>query len=103
MGLSLKKGDKIYLLRKYIKMKQPSTKLDFKKLKPYEILEKIRLVNFRLQLLKKLRLYLIFHISLLESALGITPLATNEEIQSENNLDVYEVEKLLNIRIINDG
>ena len=46
----LKRGDKVYLLRKHIKTKRPSTKLDFKKLGPYEILERIGPVNFRLQL-----------------------------------------------------
>ena len=103
MGPPLKRGDKVYLLRKHIKTKWPSTKLDFKKLGPYEILEKIKLVNFRLQLPKRLRLHFIFHISLLEPASEATSLATNEEIQPENDPDVYEVEKLLDTRITNNG
>ena len=48
MGPLLKRGDKVYLLRKHIKTKRLSTKLDFKKLGLYEILEKIGPVNFRL-------------------------------------------------------
>lgn len=103
MGPPLKRGDKVYLLRKHIKTKWPSTKLDFKKLGPYEILEKIGPVNFRLQLPKGSRLHLIFHISLLEPASGTTPLAMNEEIQPENNPNVYKVKKLLNTRTTNNG
>lgn len=103
MRLPLKKGDKVYLLRKHIKTKRPSTKLDFKKLEPYEVLEKIRPINFKLQLPKGSRLHPVFHISLLEPAAESTPLATNEEIQPENDPDVYEVEKLLDIRTTNNG
>ena len=80
MGPPLKRGDKIYLLRKHIKTKRLSTKLDFKKLGPYEILEKIRPVNFRLQLPKGSRLYLVFYISLLELAAELILLVTNEEL-----------------------
>ena len=35
--LTLKERDKVYLLKKHIKMKQLSMKLDFKKLGPFEI------------------------------------------------------------------
>jgi len=65
-GPLLKKGDKVYLLRKNIKTKWPSNKLDFKKLGLFEILEKIRDVNFKLWLPKTSRLYPIFYILLLE-------------------------------------
>jgi len=34
-----KKRDKIYLLRKNIKIQKPSNKLDFKKIEPFEIEE----------------------------------------------------------------
>ena len=53
MRFSLKKENKVYLLRKHIKIKQSSTKLDFKKLRPYKVLEKIKPINFKLQLSKK--------------------------------------------------
>ena len=48
MRSSLKKGNKVYLLHKHIKTKQPNTKLEFKKFGSYKILEKIRPINFRL-------------------------------------------------------
>ena len=48
MGPSLRKGDKVYLLRKNIKIKRLNNKLDFKKLRPFKILEEIRDINFKL-------------------------------------------------------
>ena len=48
IGPLLKKGDKVYLFRKNIKMKRSSNKLDFKKLGLFEILEKIGNINFKL-------------------------------------------------------
>jgi len=95
---SLEKGDKVYLLRKNIKTKRPSTKLDFKKLGPFEILEKIGPVNFKLRLPQGSRLHPVFHVSLLEPAKGDTPVATHEELQPENDPDVYEVEGLRDAR-----
>ena len=44
----LKEGDKVYLLYKNIKTKRLSNKLDFKKLGPFRILKKIRIVNYKL-------------------------------------------------------
>jgi hypothetical protein len=46
IGPLLKRKDKVYLLRKHIKTKQPSTKLDFKKLGPFEILGEVRNINY---------------------------------------------------------
>ena len=85
----LEKGDKVYLLRKNIRTKRPNRKLDFKKLRLFEILKKIRPVNFKLQLLLTSRLHLIFHVLLLELAIGKRLVLSNKEIQLENELDVY--------------
>ena len=52
VGPTLKKGDKVYLLRKNIVTKRPSDKLDHKKLGPFEIIKVKGLVNYRLKLLK---------------------------------------------------
>ena len=55
-------------------------KLDFKKMGPFEIIEKVRLVNYRLKLLRGSRLYPIFYISLLEPAKRSTPTIINDDI-----------------------
>ena len=64
----LKKGDKVYLLRRHIKTRRPSNKLDFKKLEPFKILKKVSIVNYQLDLPKHSKLYPVFYISLLEPA-----------------------------------
>ena len=64
-----KKGDKVYLLRKNIKTKRPSDKLNYKKLRLYNIRKIIRLVNYELALLKLIgKIHLVFYISLLKLA-----------------------------------
>ena len=59
----------VYLLRKNIKTRRPSDKLDYIKLEPFKIREKLGLVTFKLELLKGMRIHLVFHISLLELVL----------------------------------
>ena len=65
-GLNLKKGGIIYLLRKNIKIKRFSNKLNYTKLKPFKIIEKLELIMFKLKLLSYIRIYLVFYILLLE-------------------------------------
>ena len=99
---SLKKGDKVYLLRRHIKTKRPSDKLDFKKFGPFRIAEKISSVNYRLELPKTSKLHPVFHVSLLEPARGNTPVDTNAELQPEHDADVYDVEQILDKRVRQD-
>jgi len=99
MEPSLQEGDLTYLLRRYIKTKRPSDKLDFKKLGPYKILKRIKPVNYRLELPVKSKLHPIFHVSLLEPVKGThTPNAT--EIQPKHEIDEYKVEEILDERQI---
>jgi hypothetical protein len=68
-GLSLKKGNKTYLLYKNITTKKPNDKLDFKKLGLFIINRKILENNYKLLLPKIIQIHLIFYISLFESTL----------------------------------
>ena len=54
------------LLRKNIKTKRLSSKLDFKKLGPFKVKKAISDINYELELPDNMRIHPIFHISLLE-------------------------------------
>ena len=72
-GPTLKEGDKVYLLRRNIRSDKPIKKLDTVKLGPFKILRKKRPVNYELELPKRMRIYLVFYVLLLEP---VTPDAT---------------------------
>jgi hypothetical protein len=92
---NFKKGEKVYLLRRNIRTKRPSAKLDHLKLGPFEIDEKMGPVNYRLELPESMRrIYATFHVSLLEKAPENAEIATNVEIEEETK-DEYEVEEIL--------
>jgi hypothetical protein len=95
----LKKGDRVYLLRKNMKTKRLSDKLDYKKVGPFTIKEKLGPVNYRLKLLNIMRIYLVFYIALLELAPPGTPLETTTLVEIDNNME-YEVERILNYQLI---
>jgi hypothetical protein len=73
-GPILKKGDKVYLWRRNIRTKRPSNKLNFLKIRLFLIKEVKGLVNYKLRLLEGMRIYPVFHKSLLEPADPDTPL-----------------------------
>jgi len=74
MAPQLKKGDKMYLLTKNLKTRKKSKKLDHVKVESFFIKEVKESVNYELDLLKNARVFLVFHISLLESADPSTPI-----------------------------
>ena len=65
-GPDLIEGGVVYLLRKNIKTKRPSDKLDHTKLGPFKIEKKLGLVIYKLQLPEGMRIYPVFYVSLLE-------------------------------------
>jgi hypothetical protein len=82
-------------MRRNIKTKRPSNKLDHLRLGPFKIEEKLGLVNYRLKLPESIKkLYVVFYILLLEPALNNAKLAINIEIEEETK-DEYKVEKIL--------
>jgi len=74
MAPQLKEGDKVYLLTKNLKTRKKSRKLDHVKVEPFFIKEVKGPVNYELDLPKDARVFLVFHISLLESADLSTPI-----------------------------
>ena len=80
-------GDKVWLLRRNIKTTRPSDKLDFKKLGPYEIIERRGKSSYLLKLPPAMkRLHPVFHVSLLEPYL--TPTVIQNRIQSPTNTEI---------------
>jgi hypothetical protein len=62
----------VYLLRRNIKTRRLSIKLDHTKLRLFKILRKQGLVTYKLELLPNIRIHSIFHVALLELALPRT-------------------------------
>ena len=94
-GPTLKEGDKVYLLRRNIKTKRPSNKLDWKKIGPFKIEKKVSEINYRLSLPNTMKIHPTFHISLLEPAPQNAKLETQIEVDDEYE---YEVERILDDR-----
>jgi hypothetical protein len=93
-----RKSDLVYLLRRNIKIIKPSDKLDSKKIGPFKIKRNIRDINFEFKLLLIIRIYSIFHISLLEPAYPDTPERLASELDPEIQEFVYDVESILAVR-----
>ena len=64
-------GDEVWLLRRQIQTTRPSSKLDFKRLGRFKILDKISSHAYKLNLLTSMKCHPVFHISFLK------PTATN--------------------------
>jgi hypothetical protein len=95
---TLKEKDKIYLIRRNIQTKQPSTKLDHKKLGLFKIKRIIGLVNYELVLPKTMNIHPVFYISLLEPVLlGVLP-APVTKIELVNLNAEYKVEEILDYK-----
>jgi hypothetical protein len=91
----LKKKDKIYLIQRNIQTKQPSTKLDHKKLGLFKIKKIVGPVNYKLVLPKTMNIHPVFHVSLLEPVpLGVPPVPITK-IKLVNPNTKYEVEEIL--------
>src|SRR6266513_6099994 len=86
-----KEGDKVYLRRKNIQTKRPSSKLDYTKLGPFKIQRKLSPVTFELELPKGSRLHPVFHTALLEMVPQKTPIQETLQIQGEQEYEVKEI------------
>ena len=67
-GPVLKEGDKVYLNRRNIRLDSLIKKLDAVKLGLFKVKQQKGLINFKLELLRTIRIHPVFYISLLEKA-----------------------------------
>jgi hypothetical protein len=59
-------GDKVWLQSSNLQTQRPSKKLDWKRLGPFEVVERIGLQAYRLRLPSSMKCHDVFHVSLLE-------------------------------------
>jgi hypothetical protein len=90
--------DLVYLLRRNIKTIRLSDKLDYKKFSLFKIKRNIKNISYEFYLLLTIRIYPIFHISLLELADSDTPVNPVPEIYSNLQKKVYTIKKILKVR-----
>ena len=94
-------GDKVWLLRRNIKTKQPCDKFDSKTLRPFCIQEQINPVAYRLELPTSMKVHPIFHVSLLKAYKESTISGRTQPpppcIEVENH-NKYKVEDILDSR-----
>lgn len=96
----LKRGDKVYLVRKNVTTNRQSDKLDWKKIGPYKIKKKLSDTNYKLELPKGTRIHPVFHVSLLEPAPKNIPVDRHVEVSPlKGSVIEYEVEKILKHQI----
>jgi hypothetical protein len=88
------------LIQRNIQTKQPSTKLDHKKLGLFKIKRIIGLVNYELVLPKTINIYPVFHISFLKLILLEVLLAPITEIELVNPNAEYKIEEILDYKQI---
>jgi hypothetical protein len=95
-------GDKVWLLRRNITTRRPSSKLDYKRLGPFTIADQVNPVAFRLNLPHSMKIHDVFHVSLLEPYTPNTLPGRFEEpplpVDVDGELE-YEVDEILDSRI----
>jgi hypothetical protein len=98
MGPDFEKGEKVYLLYRNIKIKQPSTKLDHQKLGPFKIEEQLGPVGYKLKLPKSIKIHPNFHVLLLEKAPDNAKTPDNVELDKNTTKEEYKVKRILQIK-----
>ena len=95
MAPQLKKGDKVYLLKRNWETKKLKTKkLDNIKVRLFSVKEKTGPVNVRLQLLRDTQVHPNFHISMIKLADQSTPLQETFHYQPEEEQE-FEAKQIL--------
>ena len=86
----------VYLATKNIITKKPSKKLDYKYLGLYKVIKRILKNNYQLDLPPKIRIHLIFYISLLENAINVNHINTGQN-DVKVKKEEYKAEKVFDI------
>jgi len=71
-------------------------------LRLYKIKKKVLNINYKLELLKGFKIYLIFYILLLKKVTRIAKTSI-KEIKLKHKLNVYNIKQVLNNKISNKG
>ena len=95
--LTFSEGNMVYLAIKNIIIKRFSKKLDYKYLGLYKVIKRILKNNYQLDLPPKVRIYPIFHISLLKNAINVKLINIRRNNVKVNEKE-YEAEKVFDIR-----
>ena len=101
-GPDFKEGDKVQLLYKNFKSKRLSKKLDYIKIKLFKILQKLSKVIYKLDLLKKIKIYPVQYITMLELVYkDFKLLVYKVNIYKKQKEDKWLVKKIINYNNIN--
>ena len=87
----------VYLTIKNIIIKKPSKRLNHKYLGLYKVIKRILKNNYQLNLPPKVRIYLIFYISLFKNVINVK-LTSTERNNVKINEKKYETKKVLDTR-----
>lgn len=95
-------GSKVWLSRRFITTKRPSSKLDYTKLGPFEVIDKVGTRAFRLKLPETMKIHPVFHVSLLEPFVESTipgRILAPPPVIEVDGVEEYEVENILDSRL----
>ena len=95
-------GDKVWLLRRDIKINLPCDKLDYWRIGPSRIEKQINTVAYRLELAASMKIHLVFHTSLLEiyhESIILGRFQSTSHSVEIDGCEEYEVESILDSRI----
>ena len=92
---TLKKGNKVYLIQRNIKIKKPSDKLDYKKIRLYKIKKVKSPINYEFALFNNINIYLVFYIFLLELILLKVLKTLKIKIKLINLNAKYDIKEIL--------
>ena len=95
-------GDRVWLLATNLQTSRPARKLEHKRLGPYQVLEQVSPVAFRLALPRSLKIHNVFHTSLLSAYVPPTSaqtVATPPKPVTKDGEEEYEVEEVLDSRV----